>query len=63
MVLLITFLFFVLAVTGLALGVLMGREPLRGSCGGNACGRCARNCENDDRSAGRPVPDRCRRAE
>ena len=46
MVLLLTFLFFVLAVTGLAVGVLAGREPLRGSCGGSGCERCERKCEN-----------------
>ena len=28
------FLVFLLAVAGLALGVLLGRAPLRGSCGG-----------------------------
>jgi hypothetical protein len=26
-----------LSITGLAAGVLLGREPLRGSCGGVAC--------------------------
>ena len=29
-----TLLVFALAFAGLALGVLLGREPLRGSCGG-----------------------------
>jgi hypothetical protein len=28
---------FVLSVAGLAAGILLGREPLRGSCGGSAC--------------------------
>ncbi len=29
-----TFVLFALAILGLALGVIAGREPLRGSCGG-----------------------------
>ena len=30
-----------LAVAGLALGVLLGRTPLKGSCGGLSCHACA----------------------
>lgn len=32
-----------LSVAGLALGVLVGRRPLRGSCGGLSCESC-RSC-------------------
>jgi len=58
MVLLLTFLFFVLAVAGLAVGVLAGRGPLRGSCGGIACARCERSCGKSDRSDGPAERDR-----
>ena len=51
MLFLVTFLVFLLAVTGLALGVLAGREPLRGSCGGSACARCKKRCAEHKRSA------------
>jgi len=61
MVLLVTFLFFVLAMAGLGLGVLLGREPLRGSCGGGACAGCRRNCSRFDRSAGTAESDRGQR--
>lgn len=49
-----TFFVFLLAVAGLALGVLAGREPLRGSCGGTACARCRGSCRKSDRTAGAP---------
>lgn len=51
MVWLLTFLFFLLAVLGLAAGVIMGREPLRGSCGGSGCGSCGSRCSKAERSA------------
>lgn len=51
MIFVMTFLVFLIAVACLALGVLVGREPLRGSCGGSACANCARHCERTDRSA------------
>ncbi len=41
---LVSFVVLGLAFAGLALGVLLGRGPLRGSCGGlNNCS-CARPC-------------------
>ena len=36
----LAFLIIVLSLAGLAVGVLMGRSPLAGSCGGLACGGC-----------------------
>ena len=33
---LLTFTMTVLAILGLGVGVLLGRAPLKGSCGGNA---------------------------
>jgi hypothetical protein len=32
---------FVLAGVGLSVGVFFGRPPIKGSCGGLACGNCA----------------------
>lgn len=60
MLFLATFLIFLLAVTGLAVGVLAGREPLRGSCGGAACTRCRGNCEKTDRRNSTTRPHRGR---
>lgn len=37
----LAFLVIVLAVAALALGVLLGRRPLGGSCGGLGCAGCA----------------------
>lgn len=34
----------ILAVLGMALGVLAGRPPIRGSCGGLACRGACRSC-------------------
>jgi len=40
----ISFIVMILCVAGLAIGVLLGRAPLSGSCGGlNNCA-CARPC-------------------
>jgi len=60
MLFLVTFLVFLLSVTGLALGVLVGRQPLRGSCGGGACASCKGRCENSDRAARATEPRRDR---
>ncbi|MBT8455695.1 MAG: hypothetical protein HKO95_18475 [Rhodobacteraceae bacterium] len=35
--LILTFLISLLAILGLAIGVIAGRAPLKGSCGGLAC--------------------------
>jgi len=37
MELLIVLMIFLLAVCGLATGLLLGRGPVRGSCGGRSC--------------------------
>ena len=45
---LFTFVFFVLAVFGMAVSLLAGRSPIRGSCGGvqedGACEHCRDRC-------------------
>lgn len=38
--LLFTFVIFALSLVGLGLGVLAGRRPLTGSCGGLGCSHC-----------------------
>ncbi len=45
-VLAITALIFVGAVLAMSVGVLFGREPIRGSCGGvvGSCDSCTRIC-------------------
>ena len=43
-----SFIVIALAVAAMSLGVLFGRTPIRGSCGGIAgggCGACTRRCE------------------
>jgi hypothetical protein len=37
---LLSFVIIVLAIAGMAIGVLTGREPIKGSCGGLNGGRC-----------------------
>ncbi|MBT8117975.1 MAG: hypothetical protein KJO66_09090 [Gammaproteobacteria bacterium] len=50
MVLLLSFIFMLVAVLGLSLGVLLGRRPIQGSCGGigGRCGTCSRSCRTQD---------------
>ena len=38
--LLLTFVLFAIVIGAMAIGVLRGREPIRGSCGGLNGGRC-----------------------
>ncbi len=44
---LISILVFCLAILAMSVGVLLGREPIRGSCGGimGGCGACTRRCD------------------
>jgi len=53
--LLITLIFFSLFMSFMAIGVMMGKKPLKGSCGGlnnvtnekcGFCGKLPENCEN-----------------
>jgi len=46
MTLLLGFLVMLMAVLGLSLGVLLGRRPIQGSCGGvgSRCGACSSTC-------------------
>lgn len=50
-------LIFALAAVGLGLGVLFGRRPIAGSCGGIACAKhgdatCAGGCRRDSGKEG-----------
>lgn len=50
MEILLVLIIFLLAVGGLALGLALGRGPLRGSCGGMSCMKDI-TCEGCPRSA------------
>ncbi|MDX1570794.1 MAG: hypothetical protein R3200_09930 [Xanthomonadales bacterium] len=44
-VFLLSFGIFLIAIIGMAIGALAGREPIRGSCGGlGNCGHCRNQC-------------------
>jgi hypothetical protein len=45
---LLSFTVFLLAIFGLAAGVLLGRRPLAGSCGGNAVLKSCPLCRAGD---------------
>jgi len=61
LVFLLTLLIFGLVIAGMAVGVLAGREPIKGSCGGigalglgqvcEVCGNDPARCEVDEGSA------------
>ena len=63
---LVSFLLIALVMAGMAIGVIMGRGPLKGSCGGmgalgidTACDICGGNpqlCEEESRDAGTAEP-------
>jgi hypothetical protein len=40
-----SFVAILLAVAAMSVGILFGREPIRGSCGGIGCAACARGCK------------------
>ena len=49
----LSFLVLALAVAGMSVGVLFGRAPIRGSCGGlgngGSCSSCSRPCASERR--------------
>ena len=71
---LLVFVIMLLVVFGMSIGVIMGRKPIAGSCGGIAnlgiekecsiCGGDRQKCEeaNRDESVARALPGECRRS-
>lgn len=47
-VFILSFIIFLLAMVGIAIGILNGRRPLKGSCGGNAVVKNCPACKNED---------------
>ena len=45
---LLSLVIFLLVMIGLAVGILKGRAPMKGSCGGNAVVKNCPNCPTDD---------------
>ncbi len=41
----LTFIILILAIAGLAVGVIAGRAPIKGSCGGLACQKDCGACK------------------
>ena len=62
MVFLVSFAAFAIIMAAMAVGVLMGRAPIKGSCGGvgavgidhkcDLCGGAPQRCESETRSSG-----------
>ncbi len=58
---LISLLIFLLAVLGMAVGMIAGRSPIKGSCGGlqgikglgNSCSGCDKPCPNRENADSR----------
>ena len=56
-----------LVITGMAIGVIMGRGPIKGSCGGMSavgidsnceiCGGNAKKCEESKKTGGKIAPE------
>ena len=54
--LMLSFVIVALAVTGMAIGVMAGRSPIKGSCGGlngGKCELCSGSCRRKEESRGK----------